>query len=42
MDWDYKKDKYFCFKEFVEKMRNSEFYRKIYIDIEDYFGLNKE
>lgn len=42
LDWDYKKDKYFCFKEFVEKMRNSEFYRKIYIDIEDYFGLNKE
>lgn len=41
-DWDYKKDKYFRSKEFVEKMRNSELYRKTYIDIEDYFGLNKE
>ncbi|WP_297459252.1 tetraether lipid synthase Tes [Thermococcus sp.] len=40
-DWDYKKDKYFRTKEFVEKMRNSELYRKTYIDIEDYFGTIK-
>ncbi|WP_297515884.1 tetraether lipid synthase Tes [Thermococcus sp.] len=41
-DWDYKKDKYFRSKEFVEKMKNSELYRKTYIDIEDYFGLARE
>ncbi len=40
-DWDYKKDKYFRTKEFVEKMKNSELYRKTYIDIEDYFGTIK-
>ncbi|WP_297487288.1 tetraether lipid synthase Tes, intein-containing [Thermococcus sp.] len=40
-DWDYKKDKYFRTKEFVEKMKKSELYRKTYIDIEDYFGLAK-
>ncbi|WP_297518889.1 tetraether lipid synthase Tes [Thermococcus sp.] len=40
-DWDYKKDKYFRTKEFVEKMKNSEVYRKTYIDIEDYFGTIK-
>ncbi|ANF22533.1 tetraether lipid synthase Tes [Thermococcus piezophilus] len=37
-DWDYKKDKYVRTKEFVEKMKNSELYKKTYIDIEDYFG----
>ena len=41
-DWDYKKDKYFRSKEFVEKMKKSELYRKTYIDIEDYFGLANE
>ncbi|AHL23187.1 MULTISPECIES: tetraether lipid synthase Tes [Thermococcus] len=38
-DWDYWSDKYRRTKEFVEKMKNSELYRKTYIDIEDYFGL---
>ncbi|WP_010477212.1 tetraether lipid synthase Tes, intein-containing [Thermococcus zilligii] len=37
-DWDYRKDKYFRNREFVEKMRNSELYRKTYIDIENYFS----
>ncbi|GAB6134501.1 tetraether lipid synthase Tes [Thermococcus prieurii] len=41
-DWDYWSDKYRRTKEFVEKMKNSEVYRKTYIDIEDYFGLAKE
>ncbi|ASJ08039.1 radical SAM protein [Thermococcus siculi] len=40
-DWDYMKDKYIRTKEFVEKMKNSEVYRKTYIDIEDYFGTIK-
>ncbi|WP_148883221.1 tetraether lipid synthase Tes [Thermococcus aciditolerans] len=39
-DWDYHRDKYIRTKEFVERMKNSELYRKTYIDIEDYFGLN--
>ncbi|NJD98532.1 radical SAM protein [Thermococcus sp. LS1] len=39
-DWDYKKDKYVRTKEFVEEMKNSELYRKTYIEIEDYFGVN--
>jgi uncharacterized radical SAM superfamily Fe-S cluster-containing enzyme len=39
-DWDYKKDKYIRTKEFVENMKNSELYRKTYVDIEDYFGTN--
>ncbi len=40
-DWEYKKDKYVRTKEFVEKMKNSELYRKTYIDIEDYFGVKE-
>ena len=40
-DWDYWSDKYFRSKEFVEKMKKSELYRKTYIDIEDYFGTIK-
>ncbi len=40
-DWEYKKDKYIRTKEFVEKMKNSEVYRKTYIDIEDYFGVKE-
>jgi len=40
-DWEYKKDKYVRTKEFVEKMRNSEVYRKTYIDIVDYFGVKE-
>ncbi|ASI99203.1 tetraether lipid synthase Tes, intein-containing [Thermococcus celer] len=38
-DWDYRKDKYIRTKEFVEKMKKSELYRKTYIDIEDYLGV---
>ncbi|WP_048055198.1 tetraether lipid synthase Tes, intein-containing [Pyrococcus sp. NA2] len=38
-DWDYKKDKYFRSKEFVEKMKRSELYRKTYIDIINYFEV---
>ncbi|RLF81209.1 radical SAM protein [Thermococci archaeon] len=37
-DWEYQKDKYVRTKEFIEKMRNSELYRKTYIDIKNYFG----
>ncbi|MFA4661847.1 tetraether lipid synthase Tes [Pyrococcus kukulkanii] len=37
-DWDYAKDKYVRTKEFVEKMKKSELYRKTYIDIENYFA----
>jgi len=37
-DWEYMKDKYVRTKEFVEKMKRSDLYRKTYIDIEDYFG----
>ncbi len=37
-DWDYKKDKYFRTKEFVEKMRKSELYRKTYLELKNYFG----
>ncbi len=40
--WDYKGDKYFRSREFVEKMKKSDLYRKTYVDIEDYFGLNRE
>jgi hypothetical protein len=40
-DWEYQKDKYIRTKEFVESMKNSELYRKTYIDIEDYFGTIK-
>ncbi len=36
-DWDYRKDKYFRTKEFVEKMRESELYRKTYLDLKNYF-----
>ncbi|NJE02472.1 tetraether lipid synthase Tes [Thermococcus sp. JdF3] len=39
-DWDYRRDKYIRTKEFVERMKNSELYRKTYIDIENYFGPN--
>ncbi len=38
-DWEYQKDKYIRTKEFVERMKNSELYRKTYIDIEDYLGV---
>ena len=37
-DWEYQKDKYVRTKEFIEKMKNSELYRKTYIDIKNYFG----
>ncbi|MCD6140265.1 MAG: radical SAM protein [Thermococcus sp.] len=37
-DWEYQKDKYVRSKEFIEKMKNSELYRKTYIDIKNYFG----
>ncbi|GAB6102990.1 radical SAM protein [Thermococcus atlanticus] len=37
-DWEYRKDKYIRTREFVEKMKRSEVYRKTYIDIEKYFG----
>ncbi len=37
-EWEYKRDKYIRTKEFVEKMKGSELYRKTYIDIENYFG----
>ncbi|WP_457750691.1 tetraether lipid synthase Tes [Thermococcus sp.] len=40
-DWEYKKDKYVRTKEFVEKMKNSEVYRKTYIEIVDYFGVKE-
>ncbi|ASJ05392.1 tetraether lipid synthase Tes [Thermococcus barossii] len=40
-DWEYQKDKYIRTREFVESMKNSELYRKTYIDIEDYFGTIK-
>ncbi|WP_457742011.1 tetraether lipid synthase Tes [Thermococcus sp.] len=40
-DWDYWKDKYRRTKDFVEKMKKSELYRKTYIDIEDYFGVRE-
>ena len=36
-DWEYRKDKYVRIKRFVEKMKNSELYRKTYIDIKQYF-----
>jgi len=35
--WDYRKDKYFRTKEFVEKMRGSELYRKTYLELKNYF-----
>ncbi|ASJ13347.1 tetraether lipid synthase Tes [Thermococcus thioreducens] len=38
-DWEYRKDKYIRTKEFVERMKNSELYRKTYVDIEDYLGV---
>ncbi len=37
-NWEYRKDKYIRTREFVEKMKKSELYRKTYIDIENYFG----
>ncbi len=38
-EWDVKKDKYTRTKEFVEKIKNSEIYRKTYIQIKDFFGV---
>jgi len=35
--WDYRKDIYFSTKEFVEKMRGSELYRKTYLELKNYF-----
>lgn len=35
--WEYKKDKYLRTKDFIEKTRKSELYRKTYIDIKRYF-----
>ena len=36
-EWEYKKDKYVRTKDFIEKMRKSEIYRKTYTDIKRYF-----
>ncbi len=36
-DWDYRKDKYFRSKEFIEKIRESELYRKTYLELKNYF-----
>lgn len=37
-DWEYQKDKYVRTKKFIEKMKESELYRKTYVDIKNYFG----
>jgi len=36
-DWDYKKDKYIRTKEFIERMKNSELYKKTYLNLKWYF-----